>query len=95
MPRVLNKRNGAQESATAVYVGRPTKYGNPFIVGVHGEQGECVQQFEKWIETQPQLIADVKKELKGKDLICWCHPRRCHADVLLKYANSPEDGKVG
>ena len=30
---------------------------------------------------------DEIKALRGKDLVCWCAPQRCHADVLLKYAN--------
>lgn len=33
-------------------------------------------------------VDDAKRELRGKDLACWCpldHP--CHADVLLEVAN--------
>ena len=36
---------------------------------------------------QPVLETKAKEELKGKDLICWCAPERCHAEILLKYAN--------
>jgi hypothetical protein len=32
--------------------------------------------------------ADIKRELKGKDLICFCAPKPCHADVLLEIANA-------
>ncbi len=85
MPKVLNKRL-KQTSDTAVYVGRPTKWGNPFVVGVDGKQGECVDLYAEWIKTQPYLLKCLP-ELKGKDLICWCAPKRCHADVLLKLAN--------
>ena len=36
----------------------------------------------------PFTIDDVRRELKGKDLICWCKPGApCHADVLLDVAN--------
>jgi hypothetical protein len=28
-------------------------------------------------------------ELRGKDLICWCAPERCHADVLIELVNDP------
>lgn len=31
---------------------------------------------------------DVRRELRGKDLACWCAPGvDCHADVLIEVAN--------
>ncbi|WP_260009359.1 DUF4326 domain-containing protein [Sulfitobacter sp. W074] len=31
-------------------------------------------------------------DLAGKDLACWCHPDQpCHADVLLRLANQPNN----
>ena len=86
-PRVWNKRrNNAPPGA--VYVGRPTKWGNPFVVGRDGARGECVTLYEAWLPTSG-LLADID-ELVGKDLVCWCAPDRCHADVLLKYAAGRE-----
>ena len=87
-PRVFNKRRPHEIPAGAVYVGRPTKWGNPFIVGVHGKQGECVELFARDIESRPELVEAAKRELRGKHLVCWCAPRACHADVLLAIANS-------
>ena len=87
MPRVYNKR-ARGVPADAVYVGRPTKWGNPYIVGKHGAQGECVDLFARHIESRPDLVAAAKRELRGKNLVCWCAPKRCHADVLLAIANS-------
>lgn len=85
--KVLNKyKNGIPKDA--VYVGRPTKWGNPFVVGVHGERGECVEKFREWVYTQPELIEAIKRDLKGKDLVCFCAPKSCHADVLIEIANS-------
>lgn len=37
--------------------------------------------------THPELVELAKKELKGKDLVCWCAPKLCHGDVLLEIAN--------
>lgn len=48
---------------------------------------EAVAAYEAWIETQPDLIAAAKRELKGKILGCWCKPGPCHGDVLLRIAN--------
>lgn len=87
--KVLNKRKDVIPRE-AIYVGRPSKWGNPFIVGVHGKQGECVNLFKKWIVTQDDLMNSLN-ELKSKDLVCWCAPKVCHADVLMKLANEPSD----
>lgn len=84
--KVLNKRTSGVPDG-AVYVGRPTKWGNPFPLDVEWERDLVVQQYEDWLRTQPALVAAARTELAGKDLVCWCAPRRCHADVLLRVAN--------
>ena len=86
MPRVLNKRTD-KIPPDAVYVGRPTKWGNPFVIGEDGNREEVVGRYEYWIERQLQLM-DELPELKGKDLVCWCSPLPCHADVLMELANA-------
>jgi hypothetical protein len=66
-----------------VYVGRPSKWGNPFEIGKDGTRDEVIQKYENWIRTQPELMAALP-ELKGKVLGCWCKPQKCHGDVLIK-----------
>jgi hypothetical protein len=78
-----------------VYVGRPSKWGNPFSHIKYGTRAQfhvatrdaAVDAYEKWIVQQPELMASLH-ELKGKDLVCWCAPARCHAEVLLRLANA-------
>lgn len=70
-----------------VYVGRPSKFGNPFKVGVDGNRTEVIAKHRKWVYTQPELMADIKRELKGKRIACWCAPSSCHADILAFIAN--------
>jgi len=84
---VRNARKVGKDDC-GVYVGRPSKYGNPFHIGVDGTRDEVIVKYRQWILTQPELVAAAKQELKGKDLICWCAPLACHADVLLEIANS-------
>jgi hypothetical protein len=86
MPKVLNKRKDFIPEGS-VYVGRPSKYGNPFSIGVDGTRGEVLDKYRKYLNDNPDLVADIKKELKGKDLVCWCMPLRCHAEILLEIAN--------
>lgn len=89
-PRVYNKRRG-DAPAGAVYVGRPTKWGNRYVVGKHGTQDECVALHKAWLEQvfgrDPDALRRLQAELRGKDLVCWCAPKACHADTLLHYAN--------
>lgn len=69
-----------------VYVGRPSKFGNPFVIGKDGTREEVVRKYEDWLRQQPDLMVALK-ELKGKVLACWCSPLACHGDVLAKLAD--------
>lgn len=97
MPRVYNKKMGGVPPQ-AVYVGRPTIWGNPFSHIKHGtlaeflvdSRDEAVDRYKEWLLAQPKLVARARRELSGKDLVCWCFPCRCHAQVLIEVANSPE-----
>ena len=80
---VLNKRN----SSKGVYIGRPSKWGNPFVIGADGSRADVVRKFEEYLKSNPMLMEAAKKELKGKDLVCFCAPLACHGDVLSRIAN--------
>lgn len=86
MPQVLNKYHG-NIPADAVYIGRPSKWGNPFVIGQDGTREEVVEKYRLWLEGQPELQAQARAELAGKSLVCFCAPKACHGDVLLKAAN--------
>lgn len=95
MPQVLNKyKFGIPKGA--VYIGRPSKWGNPFELGKDGDRDLVVEKFEKWLTTgesfgninaseeKRQLILRSLDELSNKDLVCFCAPKKCHGDILLK-----------
>ena len=87
MGEVLNARRvGKQSAPDRVYVGRPGKWGNPFVLGRDGTRDEVIAKYRAWIAQQPALMAALH-ELRGKHLVCWCAPERCHADVLIELAN--------
>jgi hypothetical protein len=73
-----------------VYIGRPSKWGNPFSHMSNtlaqykvSTREEAVDKYEEWILQQQNLLKDLH-ELKGKVLGCWCKPQRCHGDVLVE-----------
>jgi hypothetical protein len=65
---------------------RPTKYGNPFIIGVDGTREEVIEKYKNHILKNKELYNDAKKELKGKRLGCCCKPSPCHGDILVLIA---------
>lgn len=97
-----SRRKGWTMPSNTVYVGRPTKWGNPFVPADIDEATsnadarlDCVLSFREAIRRADRVYiefdpADIK-ELRGKNLACWCPLHLpCHADVLLKLANAPE-----
>ncbi len=86
MPSVLNKRTD-EIPPDAVYVGRPSKWGNPFHIGKDGTREECIAKYRVYIERRIRQGELNLEELRGKDLVGWCAPLPCHADVLLELAN--------
>lgn len=71
-----------------VYIGRGSKWGNPFVIGQDGSRDEVIEKYHEWILTQPQ-IKDLE-ELRGKRLGCFCKPNRCHGDILVELLNDLE-----
>ena len=85
MPRVLNKRTDLI-SKDAVFIGRPSKWGNPFKMSRTATRQDVVKAYEVYLLSNKELM-DSLIELRGKDLVCFCAPEPCHGDVLIKYAN--------
>lgn len=90
MPKVLNKKHDLIPLGEAVYIGRPSPFGNPFIIGQHGDRDEVIRLYADYLVSNPELMEKVRTELRGHDLVCWCAPEPCHGDVLLYFANIEE-----
>ena len=86
MLKVFNKRRPSEIPSGAVYVGRPSQWGNPFSKSGRDKNIEDFREYaEKRIQREPSWL----NPLKGKSLICWCSPQPCHADILIEMANKP------
>jgi hypothetical protein len=91
--RIQRQRTkGWRMPANTVYVGRPTKWGNPYRVELFGgDRAMVVELFRKFAAFNNDGGATLRKnalELRGKHLACWCPlDQPCHADVLLELAN--------
>jgi hypothetical protein len=86
MPRVYNKHH-ANVPRDAVYIGRGSLAGNPYRIGSDGDRDEVCDKYEAMVEANPTLKRRLIAYCVGKDLVCFCSPRRCHGDYLLKISN--------
>jgi len=91
IPRVVH----CKKEEFDVYVGRGSKWGNPYShkEGTLAEEvvrsrSEAIKNYEEYLLSNEELMRSLP-ELKGKVLGCWCKPKSCHGDILLKYANGP------
>ena len=84
MPKVYNKYHKDAPKG-AIYVGRPSKWGNPYAITANRTREQCIEYYRQHVAKRHDLI---RRELRGKDLVCFCAPLPCHADVLLEIANA-------
>lgn len=66
-----------------VFIGRPSKWGNPFKIGQDGTREDVLTRYKDWLLNNEDLILDLK-ELRGKTLGCYCKPEDCHGDVIIE-----------
>ena len=75
-----------------IYIGRGSKWGNPFKIPQDGDRKEVVRKYHTWVIKQEHLMRDLH-ELKGKVLGCYCAPLLCHGDILLDLAEADDEPK--
>lgn len=91
-----------QKSEYDVYIGRPSKWGNPFKIGRDGNRDEvCVMHWNWLVEKlsapdgrKPPTFDEMQNELTGKRLGCYCAPLRCHGDNYVLICNNGEIPKT-
>ena len=85
--RIQRKRTkGWQKPANTVYVGRGTRWGNPFLASNEGGPQKAVDLYAAHLSAP--FNAAARTHLAGKNLMCWCPlSEPCHAEVLLELAN--------
>jgi len=85
-----------------VYIGRPSKWGNPFshLEGTLAKfkvstREEAIEAYKQWItEGEGSYLLKDLHELDGKILGCFCSPKRCHGDILIELINKSKINKL-
>lgn len=92
--KVLNKRTANREAlAGAEYIGRGGPYGNPFVIGRDGDRDDVYEKHADALACDHAKLSALD-ELSGKDVVCFCAPRRCHGDTLVKLAAMPFEDRM-
>lgn len=86
--KVVNRKpNGVPDGA--VYVGRPTIYGNPFRIGPDGARDKVIEKFSEYfhhrMKTDARFRGALEKLRNAEALACWCAPLPCHADIIAAW----------
>lgn len=98
----LQRRKGWRIPQDTIKVDRSTKWGNPFRIEPGYSAAQTIENYQQWllgnasetrrfaaIHGQPPSIEEIRLELAGKNLACWCAPTLpCHGEILLVLANS-------
>jgi len=75
---------------SGIYIGRGSKFGNPYRIGKDGTREEVIEKFRvyfyKRLNADPVFLQDVA-DLQGCHLLCYCKPEACHGDVIAEYLN--------
>ena len=82
MVRVKNINYDGFDEDNDVYIGRGSKWGNPFVIGKDGNRSLVIERYIDYFENNEELIKDIE-ELKDKNLVCYCKPKACHGDYLI------------
>jgi hypothetical protein len=69
-----------------VFIGRPSKWGNPFVIGVDGNREQVIELYRQYAAVS-SVIQNSLWEIKGKRLGCYCKPKACHGDILAEMAD--------
>lgn len=76
-----------------IYIGRGGKWGNPYEIGPDMTREEAIEKFEEYLDRRPNLLRQLAG-LHGKKLGCFCAPKPCHGDVLVRRANEAYIQKI-
>lgn len=85
--------NDWKNNSNAVYIGRPSQWGNPFKVEDYGRT-ECLNLYRNWLIIQLAMNPYFLEPLRGKDLVCFCKlNEQCHGDIITEFLNLTETNK--
>lgn len=75
-----------------VFIGRPSKFGNPFKIGRDGNREQVIKKFKKYfcqrLKNDPAFKKSVQNLIDVETIGCYCAPEPCHGDIIRDYLYS-------
>ena len=95
---VINKKFSSRTAQKlSVYIGRPSKWGNPYPLINESRRDLICEQYEEYIATRlikDEITEEDFHEFDGKNMMCFCAPKRCHGDTLLMLYKLPHEERI-
>jgi hypothetical protein len=71
-----------------VFIGRPSRWGNPFTIGKDGTREEVIAGYRKHLweqlaDPENEELRQAVRDLDERTLVCYCAPKPCHGDILV------------
>jgi len=85
-PEVVNMRTCSPPWGQPgdIRIDRATYWGNPFRMDHESERGNVINEYEEYLRTNQEMLDSLPVLASAKRLGCWCKPKLCHGDVLVK-----------
>ncbi|WP_018079137.1 DUF4326 domain-containing protein [Thiobacillus denitrificans] len=85
--QILNRHHLGAWPPDAVYIGRGTPLGNPYVIGEHGNRDAVCDQYADRMayriqQGDPVILTALLGLKDDSRLICSCAPARCHASEI-------------
>lgn len=82
----MNKVVHCKRAPYDVYIGRPSEWGNPYVLKSEQVRGSTIDAYREYlwreVRKNPEEMIHKLRALEGKTLGCWCHPKPCHGNVI-------------
>ena len=91
MTTLVNLRN---TKSYDVRIDRTTEFGNPFLIGIHGDRHQVLEKYRVYFYTRlltDKVFLGKVLTLKGKVLSCWCCPLDCHGHIIIEFLEGKEN----
>ncbi len=92
MTTIVNKKSGQPYD---IYAGRPSIFGNPYVIGPDGTRDQVIRKFKIDFDFRIENDEDFRNailKLKDKRIACWCDfPREdCHLRIIKEFLDNYE-----
>ena len=78
---IANLAKGWEKDKSYVYIGRPSKWGNPYKLTEYSRD-ELIKHYKDYLENSN--LKEKLYTLTNKKMVCFFKPKRCHGDVLVE-----------